>query len=316
MKRIPVWIDCDTGVDDAVALLLAHALPELDIRGISVVCGNTSLENAYFNTQRINGLMGANYPVYQGAEKPLLKEVKFAVTFHGINGLGDVDLPVPENAASTDEKAWDALYACACTHPGELRLVATGPMTNLAIAFTKYPALPGLLHSVSLMGGSASVGNISPAAEFNFYTDPQAAAIVMRSGADIVMCGLDVTLQAFLTPEDLDELEASGTRVGSFTKACLLPALKGSRMYNLTGVCMHDSCPVMYLAHPELFEGEKAGVVVETRGTFTSGKSVTDLYSDKQFPFKNALVLLKVDRDRFASILKERILSIEKPEAV
>lgn len=310
MNPVPVWMDCDTGVDDAVALLLAHALPELDICGVSVVCGNTTMENAYFNTQRVIGLMGTDYPVYRGAEKPLLKEIQYDAAFSGNDGLGDVDLPAPANVVSYSENAWDALYACACTHPGALRLVATGPLTNLAIAFTKYPSLPRLLHSVTLMGGSASVGNMTPAAEFNFYTDPHAASIVMRSGADIVMCGLDVTHQAFLTPDDLDELDASGTKAGSFTKACLLPAVKDSQIYNVTGACMYDSCPVMYLAHPELFEGEMAGVVVETKGTFTNGKSVTDLYSDKQFPFKNALVLLKVDRDRFVSILKERILSI------
>ena len=310
MKHIPVWIDCDTGVDDAVALMLAHALPQLDLCGISVVCGNTTLENAFRNTQRINGLMGTDYPVYRGAEKPLLKELRISTAFHGENGLGNVELPLPKNAVDCQEKAWDALFACASSHPGELRLVATGPLTNIATAFTKYPALPGLLHSLTLMGGSAGAGNITPAAEFNFYTDPQAAAMVFRSGVPIVMCGLDVTLQAFLTPVDLDELASSGTKTGAFTKACLQPALESSKLYNLTGVCMHDSCPIMYLAHPELFEGEEAGVVIETRGTVTNGKSVTDLYSDKQFPFKNALVLLRVDRDRFISILKKSILSI------
>ena len=310
MKHIPVWLDCDTGVDDAVALMLAHALPQLDLCGISVVCGNTTLENAFRNTQRINGLMGTDYPVYRGAEKPLLKELRISTAFHGENGLGNVELPLPENAVDHAEKAWDALFACASSHPGELRLVATGPLTNIATAFIKYPALPGLLHSLNLMGGSAGAGNITPAAEFNFYTDPQAAAMVFRSGVPIVMCGLDVTLQAFLTPVDLEELASSGTKTGAFTKACLQPALESSKLYNLTGVCMHDSCPIMYLAHPELFEGEEAGVVIETRGTVTNGKSVTDLYSDKQFPFKNALVLLRVDRDRFISILKKSILSI------
>jgi inosine-uridine nucleoside N-ribohydrolase len=225
MKHIPVWIDCDTGVDDAVALMLAHALPQIDLCGISAVCGNTTLENAFRNTQRINGLMGTDYPVYRGAEKPLLRELRISTAFHGENGLGNVELPLPENAVDHAEKAWDALFACASSHPRELRLVATGPPTNIATAFIKYPALPGLLHSLTLMGGSAGAGNITPAAEFNFYTDPQAAAMVFRSGVPIVMCGLDVTLQAFLTPVDLDELASSGTKTGAFTKACLQPAL-------------------------------------------------------------------------------------------
>lgn len=310
MNRIPVWMDCDTGTDDAIALMLLHASPELELLGISAACGNASQDRAYWNTWRINGLMGTAYPVYRGAEKPLIRELNPAPLFHGENGLGDVELPVPENAFVPEETAWEALYACAKEHPGELRLVATAPLTNLAIAFTQHPDLPMLLHSVLLMGGSAGAGNITPAAEFNIYTDPHAAGIVFRSGARLFMFGLDVTLQEMLTEEDLNELEASGTKAGAFAKASLQQYLKGAARYGLGGASMHDSCPVMYLVHPELFEGETAGVAVETNGTVTLGKTVTDLYSDKQFPFKNATVMLKLDGERFISILKSRILTI------
>ncbi len=310
MNRIPIWMDCDTGTDDAVAIMLAHALPELDLKGISTVCGNTIQDNAYWNTHRLNSLMGAHYPVYRGAEHPLLKPLKTAAHVHGENGLGDVELPIPEDAVVRDEPAWDAMYACALAHPGQLRLIATGPLTNVAIAFTKHPDMPKLIHSVLVMGGSAGAGNDTPAAEFNFFADPHAAEMVLHSGANYVMCGLDVTLQAYFTMEQLDALAASGTRAGWFTKACNMRAWKILSRFGMKGFCMHDSCPVMYVAHPELFEGRMAGVVVETRGTVTLGKSVTDLYSDKQFPFKNALVLLKVDREKFISILTDCILSI------
>ena len=310
MSKIPIWMDCDTGTDDSVAIMLAHALPEIDLKGISAVCGNTIQDNAFWNTHRINGLIGARYPVYRGAEKPLLKPLFTAAHVHGENGLGDVELPVPEDAVIHEEPAWDAMYACAKAHPGELRLVATGPLTNVATAFVKYPDLPGLLHSLLVMGGSAGPGNDTPAAEFNFFVDPHAAELVLHSGVNYVMCGLDVTLQAYFTMEQLDALAASGTRTGWFTKACNMRAWKILSKFGLTGFCMHDSCPVMYAAHPELFEGRMAGVVVETRGTVTEGKTVTDLYSDKQFPFKNALVLLKVDREKFLSILTDAILSI------
>lgn len=310
MNRIPVWMDCDTGTDDAVAILLAHSLQELDLLGISVVCGNTTLDHAFCNTQGLNGLMGTAYPVYRGAEQPLLKKLQIATAFHGENGLGNVELPIPEDAAVPEEKAWDAIYACASEHPQELRLVATGPLTNVATAFVKYPSLPRLLHSLCIMGGSAGAGNITPAAEFNIFTDPQAAEIVFHSGVKLVMFGLDVTLQEMLTAEDLDELGASGSKAGAFAAACLRCALQSVKRYGLNGVSMHDSCPVMYLAHPELFEGEEAGVVVETRGSITNGKTVTDLYSDKQFPFQNALVMLKVDADAFIRILKHQITGI------
>ena len=310
MNRIPIWMDCDTGTDDSVALMLAHALPELDLQGISTVCGNTIQDNAFWNTHRINGLMGTSYPVYRGAEQPLMKPLVTAAHVHGENGLGDVELPVPEGAVIHEEPAWDAIYACAKRSPGELRLIATGPLTNVATAFIKYPDLPGLLHSLLVMGGSAGPGNDTPAAEFNFFVDPHAAELVMHSGVKLVMCGLDVTLQAYFSVEQLDELAASGTRAGWFTKACNMRAWKILSRFGMPGFCMHDSCPVMYVAHPELFEGEMAGVVVETRGTVANGKSVTDLYSDKQFPFKNAFVVLKVNREKFIAILRDCILSI------
>lgn len=313
MNRIPVWMDCDTGTDDAVAIMLAHALPQIDLQGISAVCGNAEQDKTYWNTQRINRLMGARYPVYRGAEKPLMKPLVTAPHVHGENGLGGVELPLPEDAVVQDEPAWDALYACARRMPGELRLVATAPMTNVATAFIRHPDLPALLHSVTFMGGSAGPGNVTPAAEFNIHTDPEAAAIVMKSGAKLVMCGLDVTHQAYYTMEELDAMAATGSKVGAFVRDCGRHAWAVFGKLGMKGFCMHDSCPVMYLAHPELFEGEMAGVVVETHGSITSGKTVTDLYSDKQFPFKNVFVLLKTDRDRFIAILTERLLSIDPP---
>ena len=310
MNRQPIWMDCDTGTDDAAALMLAHALPELDLRGISTVCGNTTQDNAFLNTHRVCALMGARYPVYRGSEQPLLKPLVTADRVHGAGGLGGVPLPLPEDVATPPVAAWDALYACAKSMPGELRLIATGPMTNVARAFLKYPDLPELLHSLLFMGGSAGAGNVTPAAEFNFYADPHAAEIVLKRGKRLVMFGLDVTLQTYLTREQMDALAAGGNRAGEFVRACGLHAWEVFKRLGMRGFCMHDSCPVMYAAHPELFEGELAGVVVETRGSITNGKSVTDLYSDRQFPFRNVMVMLKVDRERFMEILTDRIRSV------
>ena len=207
-------------------------------------------------------LLGADYPVYPGAERPLVREPHVAGKFHGENGLGDVELPLPDCAPETTP-AWDALYEAAKRMPGELRLVATGPLTNVAIALTKYPELKTLLHSIALMGGAAVGGNVTPAAEFNIYDDPDAAQIVFKSGVPLVMCG-----------------------------------------------AQHDSCPVLYLAHPELFEGKMAGVFVETQAELTLGKTVTDLQSDKKFEQKNALVLLKLDREAFMQLLKDCIRTL------
>ena len=308
-KKIPIWIDCDTGTDDTVAIMLAHALPELEIIGLSAVAGNSLLSNTFPNTRRIVHLLGASYPVYAGADRPLLREPHVAGAFHGENGLGGVELPLPEQAPLSTP-AWDALYEAAKAMPGELRLVATGPLTNVAIALTKYPDLKTLLHSIALMGGAAVGGNVTPAAEFNIYDDPDAAQIVFKSGVPLVMCGLDVTMQAELRPADWDEMAAYPNRCGPLAKELFACAWKTLQDIGLTGVAQHDSCPVMYLAHPELFEGKMAGVYVETQSELTLGKTVTDLRSDKKFEKKNALVLLKLDREAFMSILKENIRSL------
>ena len=196
MNKYPVWLDCDVGVDDAIAIMALHALEETDLLAISTVSGNVPLSSTFSNAHRMNGLMKTNYPVYKGADRPLIVQPQYAYTFHGKNGLGDVELPLPEDAKMLDTPAWDALYACAKQHPGELRLIAIGPLTNVAIALTKYPELKTLLHTILIMGGAAIGGNVTPAAEFNIYADPDAAQIVFKSGVPVVMCGLDVTMQA------------------------------------------------------------------------------------------------------------------------
>ena len=151
---------------------------------------------------------------------------------------------------------------------------------------------------------------MTPAAEFNIYDDPDAAQIVFKSGVPLVMCGLDVTMQAELRPADWDEMAAYGNRCGKLVRELFACAWSAVQTVGLTGVAQHDSCPVMYLAHPELFRAEEAGVYVETRGSITRGKTVTDLYSDKQFETKNARVVLGVDRDRFIAIVKDCIKTI------
>lgn len=310
MKQIPVWFDCDTGVDDAVALMALHALDEIDLVAISCCCGNTTLENVCRNNYRLLNLMDADYPVYKGAEKALFQPFTPSTAFHGEDGLGGIDLPDPEAPVLHDEKMWDALYAAAKRYPGELRLIVTGPLTNAAIALTKYPELKTLLHSVLIMGGSASFGNVTTAAEFNIHADPEAAQIVFQSGLHIVMCGLDVTMKAVLTPADWTELADSGCKCGRYIGPMLQGAWRVLGSIGMAGVPMHDSCPVLYLVHPELFTAEEAGVFVETRGTVTLGKTVTDLRSDKKFGVQNTTVVLDVDRNIFIDILKDCIKKI------
>lgn len=298
MAKIPVWIDCDTGVDDAVALLVAHRLEALEIVGLSTVAGNVALDKTTRNTLAVCDLAGADYPVHPGAAKPWLQAYADASAFHGADGLGGASLPAPKRSAEKTPM-WDALFDAAQRHPGTLTLVATGPLTNVATALAKYPQLTSLLARIVLMGGAAVGGNRTPCAEYNIFADPDAAQAVFRSGVPLVMCGLDVTHQAYLTPAELDALCEKGTAVTRFVRAATAGALHFNMSAGLGGLCLHDVCPLLYLAQPELFGGEMAGVFVETRGALTRGKTVTDLYSDHQFDTKNALVLLTLDRARF-----------------
>lgn len=308
MKKIPVWIDCDTGIDDSLALLVANRMEALEIVGISTVSGNVHLSKTTPNTIKICDLMGADYPVYPGADKPVLRPYQDAGEFHGADGLGGAELPEPSREA---EKLpmWDALYEAAKKYEGELCLVTVGPMTNFAIALSKYPQLVKLLKLHAFMGGATKGGNCSPCAEFNIYADPEAAQIVCRSGIKMVMCPLDVTHQAILTEEFLDELASHGTPVTRFVRSSSERGLRRNVAAGLGGIAQHDVCPVLYLAHPEIFEGEEAGVYVETQGELTLGKTVTDLYSDKQFDRHNALILLKLDHPAFTRIVGEALLS-------
>lgn len=309
MSKIPVWFDTDIGVDDSIAFLTLNKLSQLDVKGISAVAGNVGLEHTYPNARNICAFVGADYPVYKGADRPLVREQLTATYFHGENGLGNAVLP--ESTAPHQEKAaWDALYEAAVAAQGELQVIAVGPLTNVAITLAKYPQIKPLLKRILIMGGSAMTGNTTPAAEFNIYADPHAAQMVFKSGIPVVMCGLDVTLKAYFTPQDIDELAAKGTPVGRFlqesTRIPLSFAERGGRQ---PGLCLHDVCPVIYLTNPELFQGEQAGVFVETQSTICNGKTVADLWSDKKFPVRNTFVVLDVDRDAFCKLVRELLMS-------
>ena len=302
--RIPIWLDTDPGVDDAMAMALLFALPEYDVKGISAVAGNVELEKNFRNARDLAAFFGRkDVPVYAGAEKPLFRAPRVAYFVHGENGLGNVTLPASEAKVET-MPAWDALYEAAKAAQGELVLVAIGPLTNIALAFAKHGSLPKLLKRIVIMGGSASWGNASPAAEANILGDAEAASTVFQSGVPIVMCGLDMTLKTVMSPAELDRMGQLNP-TARFLRDAAQHGLAYSQAHGIGGMALHDPTAVLYPLYPELFSGEEAGVAVETKGTITYGKTVTDLYSDKQFPFKNALVLLDVDREKLIETVME-----------
>lgn len=304
--KLPVWIDCDPGIDDAGAILMAHSLDALEIVGISTVAGNAPLDVTTKNALKLGDLSGAAYPVYAGASKPLFKPYEDGAEFHGADGFGGAALPESARCAQK-ETAWDGLYAAAKQYPGELELVTMGPLTNVAIALEKYPALPTLLKRILIMGGSITRGNCTPCAEYNIYTDPEAAQVVFRSGVPVVMCGLEVTEQAYLLPGEWEEIGRMDSEKARFFHKAAAHILQKNLENGHEGFCIHDACPVFCLAHPECFAGEECGVFVETQSELTLGKTVCDLYSDKQFDVKNTLVLLNIDRPAFIQALFEAL---------
>lgn len=303
MKRIPIWIDTDPGVDDAAAILVAHRSPALQIVGISTLAGNAPLGVTTHNALALCAFLGADYPVYRGAAQPWLRPYLCGADFHGADGMGGYRLPEPTYEA---EKLpmWDALRAAAEASEEPLTVVTLGPLTNLATAFAKYPDLPQKLDRVVMMGGAAVGGNRTPCAEYNIFADPDAALAVFRSGARLVMCGLDVTNGAWLTGDELEAIGRQG-RLGSLLCESSRSILQKNLETGHPGWCIHDTVPVWYLLHPEWFTAREAGVYVETRSELTRGKTVTDLFSDKKFPEKNATVVLSIDRERFTDAMRE-----------
>jgi inosine-uridine nucleoside N-ribohydrolase len=213
MMKHTIIIDCDPGIDDALAIMMALAAPdELDIAGITTVGGNVGVAETTRNALALAALSGRRVPVARGADHPLVVEKSRAVSVHGADGLGGVKLPEPAWAVE-EASAWEFIRDAADRLDGRLELVAIGPLTNVAIALAAYPRLARTIRAIHMMGGSAGLGNVTPAAEFNTYVDPHAAAAVFQSGIPIVMYGLDVTSRAALTAPGLEELRRIGGRV-------------------------------------------------------------------------------------------------------
>lgn len=301
-KPIPVWLDTDPGVDDAMAMGLLFAIPEYDVKGVSAVAGNVALEKTFQNARNLAAFFGRrDVPVYPGASRPLARSPRTAAFVHGENGLGNMTLPESDAPVETTP-AWDALCAAAQGAAGELVLIAVGPLTNVALAFEKHPSLPKLLQRLVIMGGSASGGNATPAAEANIFCDAEAADMVFRSGVPIVMCGLDMTLKTVMSPAELDKLGELNP-VCKFLRDAAQHGLAYSRAHGVDGMALHDPTAVLYPLYPDLFSGREAGVVVETKDSETYGRTVTDLWSKAPFSCKNALVMLAVDRARLHGII-------------
>jgi inosine-uridine nucleoside N-ribohydrolase len=270
-----VIIDTDPGVDDALALLLAMRSPELKIEAITAVAGNVPLELSLPNALRMVEIAGrTDIPVAVGAKTPLLRRLVTAAYAHGENGLGGAVFPEPK-ITPIAEPAAKFISQIVRKYPGEITLITIGPLTNIATALTADAELARMIKSLVMMGGSLSGGNITPAAEFNVYVDPEAARIVFQSGIPITMVGLDVTRKTSLTDEHVRILEGGQNPVSQAAAKIARNAINHNREQGfLVGPNMHDSLAVAGFLDPSLLKFQDYYVDVETTGELTAGETL------------------------------------------
>lgn len=306
----PIVLDCDPGHDDALAIVLALARPELQVLGITTVAGNVPLQSTTLNALRVLALLGrSDVPVAAGAERPLVRPPEDAVITHGASGLEGAELPDPI-AEPRPEGALDFMRATLETAAVPVTLVPTGPLTNIATLLLAHPELRDRIESICLMGGAIREGNWTPAAEFNIWVDPEAARIVFRSGLPITMIGIDVTHQAIFGEPDVARLEALGTPVAAvFADLLRFFARFHAERYGWSGSPIHDAVAVAHLAVPGLVETRPYRVDVETTGELTRGRTVVD---DRGVPGPppNADVAVAIDRARFIDLLIDAVATV------
>jgi inosine-uridine nucleoside N-ribohydrolase len=298
-----IVLDCDPGHDDAIALLLALASPELELAGVTTVAGNQTLEKTTANAIRVlEHVERTDVLVVAGADRPLVREPFVAAHVHGETGLDGPDLP-PPSGGPLDGHAVDFL----AEHVRGSTLVAVGPLTNVALMLAlRSDARPD---RIVLMGGAIAEGNVTPAAEFNIWADPEAAARVFASGIDVTMVGLDVTHKALMTPAHADGLRGAG-RAGKLV-AELFDFYHGyhRRTYDLPGSPIHDALALAHVVDPSLLEVRHRHVAVDCESRLCRGRTVVDLWQ-RTGNAPNAHVAVDVDSERFIRLLIERISSL------
>jgi inosine-uridine nucleoside N-ribohydrolase len=299
----PIVLDCDPGHDDAIALLLALASPEVELLGVTTVAGNQTLEKTTANAIRILEFAGrGDVPVAAGADRPLVREPYVATFVHGESGLDGPALPPP----SVRPVAGHAVDFLA-EHASGATLVATGPLTNVALLLALHSG--SAPEHIVLMGGAIAEGNVTPAAEFNIWADPEAARRVFESRIDVTMVGLDVTHKALMTPEHADRVRGSGRTGKLVAELFAFYHRFHADTYGLPGSPIHDAVALAHVTHPDLLETVERHVAVDCESRLCRGRTVVDLWR-RTGNEPNAHVAVDVDAERFIDLLLERIASL------
>lgn len=309
MKKTKLIIDTDPGIDDAVALAIALHSNEIDVKLVTTVAGNVSIEKVTNNTLKLLTYFEKKVKVAKGAHKPIMRHAIDASGVHGETGMDGFQFPEPNNELLLAKNAIEAIKETLEQSKEKITIMAIGPLTNIANFINIYPEYTDKIEKIILMGGSVNRGNSGVYSEFNFHADPEAAKIVFESGLDIVMVGLDVGLKALVYPEDSEKIR-SMNKVGEMFYS-LFKKYRGGSF--LTGLKMYDACAVAYLLHPNMFETIKTRVEIEVKGDYTSGASLVDLknYLDIE---NNATVTLDIDSTKFKEWFLERIENCKQEE--
>lgn len=300
----PIIIDCDPGIDDALAIMLAIASNELDIKLITTCAGNQRIEKITLNTLKLLSFVDKEIEVAKGADKPLFKDLVLSEAAHGKSGFGEVELEEVKFSVS-DRSAIEAMKDTILNSEQKITIVAIGPLTNIALLIKSYPEVIKNINQLSIMGGACNGGNCTPVAEFNIYVDPDAAKIVFDSGIPITMFGLDVTHQIPMYKEDIDRIRYIGNKTGQFAAKMLDFYFKEDKIEG-----MHDPCPVAYLIDPSLFTIIPCNVEIETKGEFTRGQTVVDKLNQTGKP-QNVKVALEVEREKILDMLYNAIKKLK-----
>lgn len=305
-----IWIDCDPGHDDAMAILTAIANPEkLKILGISTVGGNQTIEKVTTNAKNILEFVHSDIPLAKGQDKPLVKPLNTAPDAHGDGGMdgsyfNGTDYPV------VSENAVEYMYHKIMESKEKTTLVALAPLTNLALLLKVYPEVKEKIECISMMGGGISHGNCTELAEFNIYVDPEAAHIVFHSGISVIMAGLDVTENAAITLNEIKTLKDKG-KVSHLAYELLSFYNESGKQFGFVDSPIHDLCAVEYLIKPEIFSGKNYYVDIVTDNGISRGQTLADLRKVPKHK-DNVFVLKQVDRKKFVETLVEGLEKLDK----
>ncbi|MEG2233585.1 MAG: nucleoside hydrolase [Oscillospiraceae bacterium] len=304
--RIPVIIDTDPGIDDAIAIMLAQASDRIEIVGLTPVDGNVKAEHTFKNALNLSEFLGINCPVAKGAEKQLSVQASaHGENIHGVTGLGNVILPEAKGSF-VEEPAWDFIYSKAKELKGELVIAAIGPLTNVAKAIISHPDIKNYIKKLVIMGGGTEGGNRTPYAEFNFWIDPPAAEVVFNSGIPIVMAGLNVTLKTGISIDFINSLAEKKSLIADVIKNMV--DTYNDRALGKSGnsvSVVHDAIPIFFIAHPECCKTEMCKIAINTeQGKARWGESAVSYDKPQEF---NTELITDVDMDTYENFYTEMI---------